>query len=670
MTTLDDSSTTSRLPGCIYFYTKGRSEYANYETYIYDADCNKEHSKEYLGKVIKREEYLFYNYEKGFFNFTLEKGYTLRPDLDIDNDLHESLRLRYGDIWVYEEILRTTGLYKITNSLISDYHDTLNALLAFRLCYPEASYCYAENWYDRSFAKVIYPKAALSSSSISKFLAKIGDEFYYRDFTSLYLSFITQDRNLSEMVDFPVLIDSTGMPNSSKIEQTAVNNHSGVVSNEIRLIYVVDSDSGLPIFFKPISGNIIDNSTLKTTINILEANNIYIKAIVMDAGYSSLGNLRFLQSLDLPFITRLNENLTVYKKIINEHSEDLLKNPINIIKQNKREIFCKQIKIQIEEYYYFAYLCIDIDKFASEFKNGCKNIPTDKDNNIDLEAYNNKMNKYGRFILLSKTDIDPKDIVGKYYIRQKIEQIFDVSKNNASLLPVRCHSDETLRGHILINFIVTVIHLLINNKLKDSILNSEGIFIVMNSLYINIYPSKNIIEVPTSKESDIIEVLNLETPYEIDKRAKQNPKLKALSAPRKRGRPQGSSKKDIKYKEVEASTEQTEHLPVGFVRKSDSDNFSREFEPARRRGRPKGSPNKPKAPELEGERSDTTPGGEETKPARGRGRPKGSLNKPKAPEIKGERSDTTPGGEETKPARGRGRPKGSRNKPKAPEGEK
>ena len=44
-----------------------------------------------------------------------------------------------------------------------------------------------------------------------------------------------------------------------------------------------------------------------------------------------------------------------------------------------------------------------------------------------------------------------------YYTRQDIEQVFDLSKNYASLLPICVQSEETFRGHLLLTFLSTVI---------------------------------------------------------------------------------------------------------------------------------------------------------------------------------------------------------------------
>jgi hypothetical protein len=641
----DTTGLNPQLPGYIRYYSKGGNLYGHYQMDTYKVGDTEYHHGRYLGRVVNQGEGLFFNNKSGYFNFTLEKGFVLRHDL-VPDGAPESLRLRFGDIWVYNEILRTTGFNQVLENLMPSCNDTLNSLIAFRLSNPDAAYCYSQSWYDRSYAKVLYPKATISSASISPFLVKLGDEFIYREFTSLYLNFLNKDKETLEMVRFPVLLDSTGMPNDIKIEKTNISNHSGVINNEIRLIYVVDSDSGLPIYFKAISGNIIDQSTLKTTLTILKANNIHVKFIIMDAGYSSKQNLLFLKFLKIPFITRLSDNIAEYKEIIDAYSESLFYDNTKVVEQNERNIYCQKIPVKIDDNDYFAYLCIDTEKFISDYRSSiAKNSSSNTKDSIEIAK--NKMKEFGRFILISNEDIDSVEIIGKYYIRQGIEQIFDVSKNNASLLPLRVHSEEALRGHLLVTFIVTIINLLINKKLEDVKINSYGTFFVMKGLYINIFENTSIIDEPTKSENDIIDSLKLDTPFQIEKRNSKNPKLKLLRCRRKKGRPKGSLGKPKKYKTAEIVA------PIGNttgIIEECSPNFSAQVK--RSRGRPRGSTNKLKL--GSGNTSTKSP---ISQVKRSRGRPKGSTNKSKFGS-----ENTANKNPISQVKRSRGRPKGSTNK--------
>ncbi len=67
------------------------------------------------------------------------------------------------------------------------------------------------------------------------------------------------------------------------------------------------------------------------------------------------------------------------------------------------------------------------------------------------------MRSDGFFILISKTKHAREDILPKYYLRQKIEQSYDLVKNETNIQPIRNHSEETINGHLLVSFICQII---------------------------------------------------------------------------------------------------------------------------------------------------------------------------------------------------------------------
>ncbi|MGN8893588.1 transposase, partial [Anaerobiospirillum succiniciproducens] len=102
-----------------------------------------------------------------------------------------------------------------------------------------------------------------------------------------------------------MLIDSTGLPNSSRLPVTAISNHNGEINNEVRLIYVVQRGTGLPIYMRYVSGNIVDVSTLLTTIAELKAMKVDTKFAILDAGYLTLDSIDVLLENKISFLSRL-----------------------------------------------------------------------------------------------------------------------------------------------------------------------------------------------------------------------------------------------------------------------------------------------------------------------------------------------------------------------------
>ena len=55
--------------------------------------------------------------------------------------------------------------------------------------------------------------------------------------------------------------------------------------------------------------------------------------------------------------------------------------------------------------------------------------------------------------------------------------MFDIGKNYADMLPLRVHSEETFRGHLLLTFIATVVIKQLQDALAKSTINPISLFL-------------------------------------------------------------------------------------------------------------------------------------------------------------------------------------------------
>lgn len=95
------------------------------------------------------------------------------------------------------------------------------------------------------------PQAVCTSQRLSEQLAKIGSDDSYHDFFVGYLSFMEEaGEDLNN-----ILIDSTGLPNSIHFPLTAVSTHNGKVSSEVRLIYVTQEKTDIPVYLRYVQGS-------------------------------------------------------------------------------------------------------------------------------------------------------------------------------------------------------------------------------------------------------------------------------------------------------------------------------------------------------------------------------------------------------------------------------
>ena len=133
----------------------------------------------------------------------------------------------------------------------------------------------------------------------------------------------------------------------------------------------------------------------------------------------------------------------------------------------------------------YEYIVEDIDRKHDEVK---KYIGGALDNgDIEPEAMNAEMMEKGLFVLLSSNMIETDEILPLYYTRQAIEQVFDISKNNADLLTLRVHNVEEFRGHLLLSFIVSAAYIIANKMVKKSNLCATGVYRVMRNLKCKVF---------------------------------------------------------------------------------------------------------------------------------------------------------------------------------------
>jgi hypothetical protein len=418
----------------------------------------------YLGTVIDELNGIYHNRNQGYFRFTIEGGKTalsfeeieeiefIKENVSVPQKKH--FVIDFGDTWLLDLILTSSGLKAVFKETCKNDADTLMSLISFKLLNGEANF-YAERWWEGNYAKYIYPKARLQSQRISEFMGKLGEEGMKRAFFDMYVPYLKTIPGIS----YNLLIDSTGLPNDIRFDYAAISNHNGVISRETRLIYVVERNTGIPIYYRFVAGNIVDVTTLRVTVNILKAQGIDVHHSILDAGYSSEKNLKGLLRLQIPFLTRLSDNQKT-KKYLKEHSAGVMDEK-NSFKYGERRVFMKQDIYDVGGIECYSYIAVDFERRHDE-----QSRYLDKQDEGKQKKNGRVMDEMGFFVLLSSVKMEVKDVLPLYYMRQNIEQTFDYAKNDVDLLPLRTHKPETFRGHLLLCFMATAALLTVKRQLR------------------------------------------------------------------------------------------------------------------------------------------------------------------------------------------------------------
>lgn len=254
-----------------------------------------------LGRVIDKDKHMFQNRKNSVFIYSLENGSISKPSAEIllpeKRPVSEKLIVDFGGSYFLHEFIKQEGLDQAIDAIDYGNPDTLHARIQFYvLC--SLFNAHAEEWYEGSYARILYPGTNLVSQRISDFLEEISSEQNLRLFFHEYVRYVNKTANGFTNV----LIDSTGLPNNIHFSLTTVNNHNGKISNEIRLIYVTQQETELPIYFRYVPGNIVDVSTLIRTIAELKETGVNTKFSILNAGYYTEENAQVLLSNKVSFI--------------------------------------------------------------------------------------------------------------------------------------------------------------------------------------------------------------------------------------------------------------------------------------------------------------------------------------------------------------------------------
>ena len=472
----------------IRYYEKNGKEYAEARTSKRTGSTIK-HDRINLGRVIDKDKNLFQKRGGVVYKYTIEKGSeeahmedleelpALQPDIRFKEEREP---IDFGDSFFLTEYLKKIGLSPLLSDILPDEKDTVISLLLYKIVTDKKASMHAHTWWVGNYACFLYPKADLRSQNISKCLEKLGSQSLQQRFFKDYLDWLYCGHKSSAF-----LIDSTGLQSASRMQLIQVSNHNGVINLEARLIFVVDRKSGMPVYFRLVQGNVIDVTTLISTIQELKAYKVSVEHVIMDAGYFSDENAQELIRNNIPFITRVNIRLNLVTGVTGKDFENVrdMESAKYAVFFGKRLVYIRKEAIDFHGHTSFLYICVD-SSMKDQLKQK-KMLELMEDHKSHCEIDKN-MAKLGMFVLFSSIELEPSEVLPIYYTWQLIEQVFDVSKNYADILPLRISNEKTLSGHLFLCFIATavmqkLVQDIMRNRKKKSKLNQFEMFMSLRN---------------------------------------------------------------------------------------------------------------------------------------------------------------------------------------------
>jgi hypothetical protein len=355
---------------------------------------------------------------------------------------------------------------------------------------------HAETWATGNYASALYKNSDLSSQQISVFLKKLGDEKLWRAFFKSYIEKTAGGKTA-------IIVDSTGLPNEIGFPLSSWGNHGGESERETRLVMVVERNTGMPLYFRYMPGNIVDVSSLANTIEELREMGVIASFALIDAGYYSETNINELYRNNISFLTRLPSNRTLHKNLVDECSVDM-ERAEHLVLYGKRALYIKHVRVDLFSNAGHAYVVCDIKRRADEIT---RFFIGAKEDGLGEAEMDSSVRSKGKFVIISSEEIPVGEVIPLYYTRQSAENLFGVSKNFLDLLPLRTHSIETFRGYLLLTFITLIVYIEYKKMLQGKY-TVEQALMEMSNLMCRVYGDDILVSEPTKKMKEILSLLH------------------------------------------------------------------------------------------------------------------------------------------------------------------
>jgi transposase len=410
----------------------------------------------------------------------------------------EKAILDFGDSYAISEVSRAMGLSSLIENSFGNL-DSITTLICFQITEGLAMYN-CDSWLEGNIAKKIFPNSKVSSQRISTLVKTLGDQNLQIAFFKNYIDkFFPSSRG--------ILIDSTALPSAINSAINTFGYSSGKIERNVTCLMLVDKKSKLPIYFRALGGDIADISTLQTTVTELKRLGLKTDSAILDAGFCSKETLQFMCLEQINFITRLPKSHKVFGDLIEQAGQ--IEASANAVKYGDRIVFIKSKKTNLYGHEIYIHVILDPSKKSKDTHLILKNRLDDEISKEDEKELDEKMKNAGFFILLSRERIEAAEILPNYYTRQSIEQMFSFAKSNTKMLPLRVHSDQSIKGYLMLIFLALIVFVYMNQKLK---MPMDKALLILRQLKAKVFDNEIIIQEANKKTKEIFKALNVIMP--------------------------------------------------------------------------------------------------------------------------------------------------------------
>ena len=225
---------------------------------------------------------------------------------------------------------------------------------------------------------------------------------------------------------------------------------------QISLLYIYSTQRSLPIFYRIISGNVSEISTMKNT---LRESGLTKVVLIGDKGFFSKGNIEKLNGQTLKFILPMKRNNAAIEY---DALRDIEKTA-NYFKYQGRFIYYHSSQLDN-----MTSLLFYDGRLKENEKTDYLNRIITHPESYSHEVYREKLHTFGTIAMATNLrEENAESIYTTYKSRCTIEQMFDWLKNTLNADCSYMHSDESLQGWMFINHLTLQMVSMIYNLIRN-----------------------------------------------------------------------------------------------------------------------------------------------------------------------------------------------------------
>jgi len=452
----------------------------------------------------------------------------------------------YGNIFFLEYLSQRLGLTQVLKSCFPEHYNQILGLIFYEL--SEASpFYFFEYWQQEMHLPNI---KTLDSEDCSLLCELIGkNETDRLDFIKQWIANVKQ----IDAVYYDITSISSYSTNIEYIEWGYNRDKENLP--QLNMGVLCNQKDGIPLYYNIFPGSIVDVSTLQNNITFLHAVGLSNILMIMDRGFFSTANVLKMNKIDknIQFIQPLPLSLKKVKELIqknkktvasaqyafNYENEILYSMPFEIELGNemfKGHLFYNE-KAELDQKQHFMSGLIQLhnpiynqifkteqdadkyiqttipDKYQAYFKYDI----TSKKIQRNIESINQYFMNLGCYLMISnsKKQIDNIQMLSYYRNKDKVEKIFNMSKNETDGNRLRAHNNYTNEGRIFIRFLTLILmshisHVMREKDLFKSFSMKELLADLRKIKYVKLYDSTPIISEVSKKHKKNFEAYSIQ----------------------------------------------------------------------------------------------------------------------------------------------------------------